>query len=36
MKRNDTVSIDVPIMLAEVTPLLNVKPPNGNDTRVDI
>uniref|UniRef100_A0A2S2NGJ8 Sodium-independent sulfate anion transporter n=1 Tax=Schizaphis graminum TaxID=13262 RepID=A0A2S2NGJ8_SCHGA len=36
MKRNDTVAIDVPIMLAEVTPLLNVKPPNGNDTRVDI
>lgn len=36
MKRNDTVVVDVPIMLAEVTPLLNIKPLNGNDAKVDL
>ncbi|XP_025200768.1 sodium-independent sulfate anion transporter-like isoform X2 [Melanaphis sacchari] len=36
MKRNDSVVVDVPIRLAEVTPLLNIKSPNGNDTRVDL
>ncbi|XP_027850075.2 sodium-independent sulfate anion transporter-like isoform X2 [Aphis gossypii] len=36
MKRNDTVVVDVPIMLAEVTPLLNIKPSNGNDAKVDL
>lgn len=36
VSRNDTVVVDVPIMLAEGTPLLNVKTQNGNDTRVDL
>lgn len=34
-KHGNTI-VDVEIALAEVTPLLKVKPPNGNGTKIDL